>query len=76
MLTIFYPSKNAFLVNQVLLHRYLQVVVKNHYFYVGFDVLTAVVMKSTILWDITPYVVRWKSTNISKERIASVFREE
>jgi hypothetical protein len=25
----------------------------NYYFHVGFEVLTAVVMKSTIFWDIT-----------------------
>jgi hypothetical protein len=42
--------------------------------YIGFEVLTAVVMKSTIFWDIT--VIRWVSTDVSEEHIASIFRVE
>jgi hypothetical protein len=45
--------------------------------HVGFEVLTAVVTKSTIFWDITPCsVVRWKSTNVSEEHIASILKVE
>jgi hypothetical protein len=35
--------------------------------FVGFDVLTAAVMKSSVFWDIT---------DISEERVASMFRQE
>jgi hypothetical protein len=36
------------------------------------QVLTAVVMKSTIFWEHS--VVRWKSTDVSEENVASIFR--
>jgi hypothetical protein len=41
---------------------------------VGFEVLTAMVMKSTILWDITPCSPL--STDISEGHISSIFRVE
>jgi hypothetical protein len=37
-----------------------------------FEVLTAVVMKSSDFWDITPCST-WKSADISEERVASMF---
>jgi hypothetical protein len=43
--------------------------------YVGFEVLTAVVTKSNIFWDISR-IVRCKSTDVSEEHIASIFRVE
>jgi hypothetical protein len=42
--------------------------------YIGFQVLTTVVMKSTIIWDITPYIPL-KST-VSEKHVASIFRVE
>jgi hypothetical protein len=42
---------------------------------VGFKVLTAVVMKTTIFWDISP-CSPLKSTGVSEEHIASIFRVE
>jgi hypothetical protein len=42
---------------------------------VGSEVLTAVVMKSTIFWDITP-CSPLLSTDVSEEHIASIFRAE
>jgi hypothetical protein len=41
----------------------------------GFEVLTSVVIKSTIFWDITP-CSPLKSTDVSKEEIAFIFRVE
>jgi hypothetical protein len=43
-------------------------------YYVGSEVLTAVVMKSTIFWDIT--LCSPLSTDVSEEYIASIFRVE
>jgi hypothetical protein len=43
--------------------------------YEGFEVLTAVVMKSSIFWDITPYIPL-KSTDISEEHFVSILRIE
>jgi hypothetical protein len=45
------------------------------FFFVGFEVLTAVVMKISVSWDITPYSPV-KLTDISEENIASIFRVE
>jgi hypothetical protein len=42
---------------------------------VGFEVLTAVVMRSSVFWDITPRS-RWKSTDVSEEHVAFIFRVE
>jgi hypothetical protein len=42
---------------------------------VGFGVLTAVVTKSTIFWNITP-IDRQVLTDVSEEHIASIFRVE
>jgi hypothetical protein len=39
----------------------------------GFDVLMAVVIKSTIFWDVRPCSPA-KSTDVSEECTASVFR--
>jgi hypothetical protein len=44
-------------------------------YHVGFEVLTVVVMKSTIFWDIMP-CSPLKSTDVSEEHIASIFRVE
>jgi hypothetical protein len=41
----------------------------------GFEVLTVVVIKSTIFWDITQ-CSPLKSTDVSEEHIASIFRVE
>jgi hypothetical protein len=41
----------------------------------GSQVLTAVVVKCSIFWDIIS-VVHWKSTDVSDEHVASVFRVE
>jgi hypothetical protein len=38
------------------------------YYFVGFEVLTAIVMTSSITWDITPCS--------SEEHVASIFRVE
>jgi hypothetical protein len=46
----------------------------NFYFLVGFEVFTAVVMKSTTFWDITPCSP--VSTDVSEDHIASIFRVE
>jgi hypothetical protein len=43
------------------------------YIPIGFDVLRAVVMDASTVWDITP-VVRCKSTHVSEDHIASIFR--
>jgi hypothetical protein len=43
--------------------------------YVGFEVLTAVIIKSTVFWDTTP-CSPWKSTDVSEKYIASIFRVE
>jgi hypothetical protein len=40
--------------------------------FVGFEVLTAVVMKSSVFWDITPLVCL-KSTDVSEEHVTSIF---
>jgi hypothetical protein len=48
---------------------------RTSYTYVGFEVLTAVVMKSTIFWDTTPYS-SWKLADVSEEYIASIFKVE
>jgi hypothetical protein len=40
----------------------------------GFEILTAMVMKSTIFFDITP--CRSRSTNVPEENIASLFGVE
>jgi hypothetical protein len=41
----------------------------------GFDVLTAVIMKISIFWDITP-CSPFKYTDISEENVACLFRAE
>jgi hypothetical protein len=41
--------------------------------YVGFQVLTAVIMKSIIFWDITP-CSPLKVTDVSGEHVAYIFR--
>jgi hypothetical protein len=43
--------------------------------YIGIEVLTPVVMKSTIFWDITP-CSPVKATDVSEEHIASICRVE
>jgi hypothetical protein len=42
---------------------------------IGFEVLTPVVMKSFIVWDITP-CSQLKSREVSEEHVASIFRVE
>jgi hypothetical protein len=44
------------------------------HFYVRFDVLGAVVMKSSIFWDIT--LCTPTSADVSEEHVASTFRVE
>jgi hypothetical protein len=44
-------------------------------YYVGIEVLTAVVTKSIIFWDITPRSPL-SVTDVSEEHIASIFRVE
>jgi hypothetical protein len=39
---------------------------------VEFDVLTAVVMKSSVFWDIRPYSLL--KADVSEEHVASIFR--
>jgi hypothetical protein len=46
----------------------------NELSFVGFEVLTAVVMKSTTFWDITPCSLL--SVDVSEEHIASIFTVE
>jgi hypothetical protein len=41
--------------------------------HVGAEVLTAVIMKSSVLWDITP-CCSLKSTDVSEKYVASTFR--
>jgi hypothetical protein len=41
--------------------------------FIRFEVLTAVVMKSSLPWDITPYRPV-KTTYVSEEYVASIFR--
>jgi hypothetical protein len=43
--------------------------------YEGFEVLTKVVMRYSVLWDITP-CRPFKSTDVSEEYIASIFMVE
>jgi hypothetical protein len=43
--------------------------------YVGFEVFTAVVMKSSTFWDVTT-CTPLKSTDASVEHFASIFRVE
>jgi hypothetical protein len=43
--------------------------------HIGSEVLTAMVMKSSILWDITPGSPL-KVNDVSKEHIISIFRVE
>jgi hypothetical protein len=40
---------------------------------IGFEILTAVVMKSAIFWDITP-CSPLKVNNVSEEHVISIFR--
>jgi hypothetical protein len=42
---------------------------------VGFKILTAVVMKSSVSWDITPRS-RWESIEVSEEPVGRIFRVE
>jgi hypothetical protein len=45
--------------------------------HIGFEVFRTVVMKSTIFWDITLFiVVRWKSIYVSEEDTAFIFYPE
>jgi hypothetical protein len=44
-----------------------------HNSYVACEVLTAVIMKSFIFWDVT-YVVHWKWTKVSEEHAVPFFR--
>jgi hypothetical protein len=48
---------------------------EHRYLNVGPEVITEVVTKSSIFWDITP-LVRCKSINVSEGHIASTFRVE
>jgi hypothetical protein len=43
--------------------------------YIGFEVLTAVVMKNSIFWKYH-HVVRWRSTDVSEENLATIFNHE
>jgi hypothetical protein len=43
--------------------------------YVGFEVHTAVVMKSSAFWDISP-CSPLKATDLSEEHVASIFKIE
>jgi hypothetical protein len=45
------------------------------YAFVGFEVLTAVVMKSTVFWNIMPYSPL-NVNEVSEEHITSIFRVE
>jgi hypothetical protein len=58
--TIFFVTSNSGAAPQLL----------HYYFYVGYDVLTSVVMKSSIFWDITLYSllkVNWRHGVISQK---------
>jgi hypothetical protein len=46
-----------------------------NFYNVGFEVLTAVVMKSSVFWDITPCSPS-KANQCSEEHVASIFRVE
>jgi hypothetical protein len=48
---------------------------ENNSNFVGFKVLTSVVTKSSIFWDIAP-CSPLKSTDVSEEHVASIFRFE
>jgi hypothetical protein len=43
--------------------------------YVVFEVLTMVVMKSSVFWD-KRHVIHWKSSDVLEEHVASIFRVE
>jgi hypothetical protein len=43
---------------------------------VEFEILTAVAMKSSVFWDITPSSLFKVKTNVSKKNVASIFRVE
>jgi deoxycytidylate deaminase len=45
--------------------------VENVQYYLRFEVLTAVIMKKAIFWDVAP--CRYCLTDVSEERIASIF---
>jgi hypothetical protein len=39
------------------------------------EVVTAVIMKSSVFWDIM-LLVRWKTTDVSEKYVASIFKVE
>jgi hypothetical protein len=55
-------------------NRSLEQIMKWEISYVGFEDLTAVVMKSSTFWDIRPRVVCLMSTDLSEKHVASMFR--
>jgi hypothetical protein len=61
--------------NDVLQLMRLKVAMRDTFLIVGFEVRTADIMKCSIFWDITA-LVRWKSTDVSEEHIASIIRVE
>jgi hypothetical protein len=44
-------------------------------YYIGFEVLTTAVMKNSIFWEYR-HTVRWRSTDVSEEHLASIFNHE
>jgi hypothetical protein len=49
---------------------------RHAYYHIGFDILTAVVMRNSIFSGIQCHVVHWRSIAISKEQVTSMFRAE
>jgi hypothetical protein len=43
---------------------------------VAFEVLTALIKKIPLFWDIMPLTVKRKSTSVSEEHIGPIFRAE
>jgi hypothetical protein len=47
----------------------------NFFVFVGFEVLTAVLMKTSVFWSITPCIPS-KVIDVSEEYVTSIFRVE
>jgi hypothetical protein len=54
--------------------RQTQIFQKRNLIYAWFEVLTAMVMKSVVIWDITQCGPLKFNNDVSEERIVSIFR--
>jgi hypothetical protein len=67
---LYRPSDRKFLTFSASLSGYTLL---NHDVLEGFQVFTSVTMKNAVFWDVAPCFVK---TNISEERVPTIFRVE